>query len=353
LTLLVILSACKGPTSVSAPTMTLPSPTATQTLPTSTPTEILKPTEVTPVLVIDVTKPSSEWDLSSLSADQQAAIKNWLANPSGATEKEKQIADDFLTKQWQLTLETEATGAQLYDQIANYIQSHGGEAGLLPNSVHKGVRTDKSNVMLYGPAKGMDPLTKFSYYGFGVDVQNANLVVDTDAQLIPSINFYGDSIVRKDNVYPVTNNLPLMGDIIGLFELPGIDKSMAQGAVVRLIDKDGNVGYVEVQIQYTNTLQTSNLDTCLSRTGNQLVGGACQEGIAIPQTLIATYTNQGNLISTSHDQLISLINRSNDALHVTIFGGMGGKGAPGEFGVWQNGQLVVKSLVVFSNNSIQ
>jgi len=349
LALLVTLSACAGPTPVSAPTITLPPPTATQTLPTSTPTEVLIPTKVTPVLVIDVTKPSSEWDLSSLSADQQAAIKNWLANPSGATEKEKQIADDFLTQQWQLTLETDVTGKALYEKIVAYAQAHGGEVGLIPNSLHLQVQTDKDNLVVHAAAPGMDKYVHTSWYGFGANTSNPSMhILEREIVKIPQINFFGNVIKREGSAYPLTSADAVEGDLVGIFDIVGIPRSEAQGAIIKMIDQNGKMRYTETQIQYTGTRTTSTIDMCTQMEGNQIVGGNCEDGLLLPITTISSFKTPNENKELSNQLIVRLLNDTDNNLHVVVFssGTINGKTI---YGIWQNGLSASQAIDVYSD----
>ncbi len=355
LVLLVMLSACAGPVPVSAPTMTLPPPTATIAIPTSTSTKIPTPTEVVETIIIDVTKPSSEWDLSSLPEEKRTAIEHWLSDPYNSTPEEKQIADGFLTKQWQLTLETDATGKDLYAKIVVYAQSHGGEVGLIPNSLHLQVRTDKDNLIVYGPAPGMDKYVHTSWYGFGVGMPNPNIdYLQKRASFINQIDFYGSTVLREGNTYPLTPDVSIEGDIVGLFEIPSLDINIASGAIVSL-----NGRYIEAQIQFTNGAVTNSHDMCMFiHVGALPTGETCSANIFLQPTQFTPFDSLSVHKPLSRDQVISILEQSDNKLHV-VFSGKG-LDNNGEFGclekqgrlisgVWQNGMLVITAVVIYSN----
>lgn len=337
--------------SVEKPLLSLVPITPTAEAATTVPTEAA-PTEAAAAKIIDVSKSSSEWDLSSLSADQQAAIKNWLANPSGATEQEKQIADDFLTKQWQLTLETDATGKALYEKIVAYAQSHGGEVGLIPNSLHLQVRTDKDNLVVYGSAPGMDKYVHTSWYGFGANVSNPSMhIIEREVVKIPQINYFGEAIKREGSVYPVTSAYAVEGDLIGIFDIVGVPRSEAQGAIIKMIDQKGVTRYTEIQIQYASTLKTSANDMCTQMEGNQIVGGNCEEGLNLPITTISSFKTPNDNKEINNQLMVQVLKDSNGKLHVVIYssGTINGKTI---YGIWQNGASASQAIDVFSDIQI-
>ncbi len=193
---------------------------------------------------------------------------------------------------------------------------------------------------------------KFSFYGFGVDVQNPSSLLDYDASAIPQIDFYGKTIVRSGDVYPITTELSLMGDIVLLSDLPGVPRDTAQIATVVLIDNNGQSHYAEIQVQYTDSLRTTDKDMCLGWKNNKVTGKTCDADVVLPITWITSYQSQGEHKNLSNDKLITLLQLANNSLHVQIYGGVGGSGAPGEFGIWQNGIFVANDLVVFADVTI-
>ena len=353
--LLITLSACAGPGPMPTPTVTFIPATATLTLPTSTPTEIPTPTEIVETIIIDVTKPSSEWDLSILPEEKRTAIEHWLADPYNSAPEEKQIADDFLIKQWQLTLRTDATSHELYEQIVAYAQSHGGEVGLIPNSLHLLERTNKDNLVVYGAAPGMDKYVHTSWYGFGVGMPNPNIdYLQKRASFINQIDFYGSTIFREGNTYPLTSDVSIEGDIVGLFEIPSININIASGAIVSL-----NGRYIEAQIQFTNGVVTNSQDMCMLFHDRAFpTGETCGTNIFLQPSHFTPFDSQSVHRTLSRDQMMSILEKSGNKLHV-VFSGKG-LDNNGEFGglekqgrlilgIWQNGMLVITGVVVYSN----
>jgi len=343
LALLVMLSGCAGPVPMPTPTVTFIPATATLTLPTSTPTEIPKPTEVVETNIIDVTRPSAEWDLSSLPEEKRTAIEHWLADPYNSTLEEKKTADGFLTKQWQLTLKTDAIDHVLYEQIVQYIQGHGGEAGLIPNSLHQKLLTDKSNMVLYHAASGMDPYVHFSWFGFGTGLSNPNMsYLETRASKIQQIDFYGTTIIREGENYPITPDVGIEGDLVAIFELPNLKPDIAIGAIIAL---DG--GFTEVQVHFEQD-KTTKKDVCIMFIGDQSIGQECGENISIPATKVTPFRNQSKHYLISKSKLLNILGESNGKMHIVVTHGNFSH-TPMINDMWSNGFRVVTGFILYED----
>jgi hypothetical protein len=327
------------------PTVTFIPATATLTLPTSTPTEIPTPTEIVETIIIDVTKPSSEWDLSSLPEEKRTAIEHWLADPYTSIPKEKQIADDFLKRQWQLTLKTEVTGHDLYERIVAYDQSKGGEVGLLPNSLHLLERTDKDNMVVYAAAPGMDKYVHTSWYGFDANGSNHSFeTLESVANLTPEINFYGLTVKRESSIYPITSINAIEGDLVVIYKIPG---SHATGVILKLIDEQGKSRYAEGQVQLDNRSKTSDVDRWMIRSGNKIIPEVTTSGVRLPTTEITPYDSQAVHNILTHEKLIDLVNSSENGAHIMIDFTFQTATAR-IYAVWQNGAYVITSVIDYS-----
>jgi len=104
-------------------------------------------------------------------------------------------------------------------------------------------------------------------------------------------------------------------------------------------------------MQYAETITTSSDDMCTKITGNQIVGGNCDDGLLLPKTIISSYKSLADHHQITHDSLLQIIKDSQGKLHVVVYpsGDINGVKI---VGMWQNGLTVSQSIILYSDVQI-
>jgi hypothetical protein len=328
--LLLGLAACTPAVATPTPTvmrLTTDTPTAMLIeLLSATPT--LRPTE-TPIpqqAEINPFSSSTTWP-----PEIQAQFKDVLSDPWTTTADEKAAFDTFLMNQWQLTLKADGvanvetlqgydllqaiidyqppitlTGNETPEQLASYVVE-------LPFSLHELLRTDVNNLVGFHhevgryvegqilvnhngvvlPPEFQGPLQKSPYdlgyyeanYGFGVTTSPK----PDHAQLLKDMGYLSSASTTQPNNNGFdfyVDKIPAIGvrddpegDLMFLFQIPGIDPNVGVGAMLRMYD-GAQTRYTEAFLPLS-TILTTKRDTCLKPGLGLLQTIPCPAGLAI------------------------------------------------------------------------
>jgi hypothetical protein len=314
--------------------------------PTATATEIV-------LLNVDVTQPPDKWDLSAVPAAQRALIEQAISKAG----KEAQNAfDTLLISSWRSVLEKAGVpnakslaDYKLLDTIVDYAEANDIYEVTLPFSTHRLILTDPENLV---PTSRRPDVPESTDAWYGLE-QNTTTMSSTDlreysAFNFKTVNFYGEDIKHTESDPPFTMTRfgsGARGDLVMLVNLPGIDPTKEQGALLVLYDASGNRHYFETNMVYDAELKTGIRDLCLVTRGNLNTVEQCQADIKLGQTLKLVDQNHftGNHPLTQQELLDFL--SQDGSHHVEIrSGNLDGGGLTHPGNIWQNGVGVATSI---------
>jgi len=288
-------------------------PEAQPTLVVPTVTSTEAPTAV-PKLTLDATKRPGEWNLAGFTAEQQSWINLAMTDPDHAPIEAKNFYD-----QVRIQGIREQTGDQniTFEKYVEWLFTNGiHETGPLPFMWRKANLENVENLVPYNwngqrgyliegyEGVGHDPnfgkpnqlfasVERDSLLsGIGGNISplpdRAKFQIGIDARIKFGQNQTRDTIFGEPSLIIFPRHALVTGDIMGLTDIAGVDRNIAQEAIIRMFDeRNGQARYTIIRVQYQDQIVQQGDKSCV--TLNLDTSTVCPSGTPVPHSIISTW----------------------------------------------------------------
>jgi hypothetical protein len=276
---------------------------------------------------IDITQDYQNWNVSSLSANEQTIFWKCAADYASCTPQEKALYDSFLIDQYVATMKASGVAGLENFQGSQFVENPSKElAHLFMDKLHEYVlMTGRSNFDLFPlsilrevikDGSNVFPKTN-NGYGYGPGWSMAD--IQTFENNITQINYYGEAIQRSENANLVTVSETLSGDMFATFRVQGDNKDVSVGSLLYLQDENKQSHFALGRLNYQPS-QTTMDDTVVYTPpeGGLYRVEVNKPGLELPKTNISYNNPQHVNEDLSKETLQNMLNKTGNSLHVML-----------------------------------